>query len=101
MPAPIMTPCEGGGCTGHMPYTLRRLDGTLEPRAMCACCGQFHMTPLGEGTELVPHDRTDVLAMIHRGDFDQPTREVEAQALTRLHEWSTELNTARQAQHDG
>ena len=49
---PIMVPCVG--------------SGTVSPHYLCPMCG----IPVPEMGEPLPdHDRTDVLAMLARGDF--------------------------------
>ena len=52
---PIMIPCEGAGHPGH---------ATSPGWSMCKMCGSHfpqHLFP--------DHERRDILAMLHRGDF--------------------------------
>ena len=65
MPEPIVIPCEGSCCpTHHHGQAL----------GVCSMCGVLVLTD-DDGTAW-RHDRQDVLAMLHRGDFAMPTTRV-------------------------
>lgn len=59
MPEPILVRCEGSGCPPASVW-----------HRICSMCG------LGKGVDLqglmLPHERTDILAMLARGDYGVP-----------------------------
>jgi hypothetical protein len=56
---PIIVDCEGSGCPAHRCY-----DGF----GICSMCGQTVLTNNGTAR---PHTRSDVIAMLKRGPFDE------------------------------
>lgn len=63
MPEPIVIECEGSRCPTH---------NHGHALGMCSMCGQMVVTE--DDGRAYHHLRQDVLAMLHRGDFDIPTR---------------------------
>ncbi len=55
---PIPIRCAGSGCPGNLPG-----DG----EALCTMCGA--LLPL-DGEVVAEHERDDIIARIHRGDFE-------------------------------
>ena len=60
---PIVMICEGSGCPSHA--------GSMIGRGICSMCGQ-DVAARGRDNIAELHARRDLLAMIERGDFDQP-----------------------------
>ena len=61
-PDPIWIPCEGSAC---QPCWDDYITG------MCAMCGRWR--PLEDDGTMPAHNRTDIIAMLARGDFDGAT----------------------------
>ena len=79
MADPILVPCEGGGCP---PIRMTIDPATFSTNAgiivgLCSMCGTWH--PIGDGNVIDEHQRDDVLARIHRGDFGGTTPDFDDQ----------------------